>query len=573
MASLKERAFALMQTWCDALLSYQVRELATPYLHGGLLCPACHGMHGRCADLAYPLVTLWAHTGREAYLRAAAELVDWTEANLVCEGGYRNDAGNRWMGITAFSAMSLGEALLHYGGQLDSALRARWQAIFARLCRFMPRFYETCEPNINYYAGGAALFALAHRLLGGGDWLEKARALERFCRAHFDAQGLFYGEGKPLDGVTAKGCRPIDMGYNLEESLPLLIQFSVHAQDAESLNFYAARMRDHLAFLLPDGAIDNSFGTRHNKWTYWGSRTSDGVLEGLAHLAALDPLFDRAADAVLGLYERCTHDGLLYGGPMAHDAQEPPCLHHAFCHAKALCELFHYGGKGAAGGEPLVTVPDGVSSYQNGNLLLCRVGGWRATVSACDFIYLEGADNGGGSLTLLWHDRLGPLCAATMARYVPSEPLNMQYLRSGEERFCLTPHIAAGEKMSVCDRGVRLFCECAQPDCARIAAQGAWFDFQYEFTERAVRIRARSQEGGAFFLPIIASRAARVLPQKDAILTGGLRVRAEGARLPDGEAARQYSQVGGFECVRVEIPLAPGEARTVEITLAENPEP
>ena len=88
-----------------------------------------------------------------------------------------------------------------------------------------------------------------------------------------------------------------------------------------------------------------------------------------------------------------------------------------------------------------------------------------------------------------------------------------------------------------------------------------------------MRIRARSQEGGAFFLPIIASRAARVLPQKDAILTGGLRVRAEGARLPDGEAARQYSQVGGFECVRVEIPLAPGEARTVEITLAENPEP
>lgn len=70
------------------------------------------------------------------------------------------------------------------------------------------------------------------------------------------------------------------MGYNLEESLPLLIQFSVHAQDAQSLQFYAARMRDHLAFLLPDGAIDNSFGTRHNKWTYWGSRTSDGALEG-----------------------------------------------------------------------------------------------------------------------------------------------------------------------------------------------------------------------------------------------------------------------------------------------------
>ena len=141
MATRKERALALMQTWCDALLAYQVEEFSTEYLHGSLLCPACHIIHGRCADLAYPLVTLWAQTGREAYLRAAVELVDWTEANLVCEGGgYRNDAGNRWTGITAFSAMSLAEALLHYGDRLDSALRERWLNIFARLCGYMIHF-------------------------------------------------------------------------------------------------------------------------------------------------------------------------------------------------------------------------------------------------------------------------------------------------------------------------------------------------------------------------------------------------------------------------------------------------
>lgn len=96
--------------------------------------------------------------GREAYLRAAVELVDWTEANLVCEGGgYRNDAGNRWTGITAFSAMSLAEALLHYGDRLDSALRERWLNIFARLCGYMIHFYTVQNPNINYSAGGAAL--------------------------------------------------------------------------------------------------------------------------------------------------------------------------------------------------------------------------------------------------------------------------------------------------------------------------------------------------------------------------------------------------------------------------------
>ena len=124
----------------------------------------------------------------------------------------------------------------------------------------------------------------------------------------------------------------------------------------------------------------------------------------------------------------------------------------------------------------------GVSAYQNGNLLLCRVGGWRATVSACDFVYADGGDNGGGSLTLLWHERLGPLCAATMARYTPVEPHNMQYLRNSEETYCLTPHIESGEKLSVCDRSARLTVECAQADCVRVAAQGAWFSFRYEFT-------------------------------------------------------------------------------------------
>lgn len=122
-------------------------------------------------------------------------------------------------------------------------------------------------------------------------------------------------------------------------------------------------------------------------------------------------------------------------------------------------------------------------------------------------MYADGGDNGGGSLTLLWHERLGPLCAATMARYTPVEPHNMQYLRNSEETYCLTPHIESGEKLSVCDRSARLTVECAQADCVRVAAQGAWFSFRYEFTPETVRIQVCSQEGGTFSLPIIADQS------------------------------------------------------------------
>ena len=64
---VQKRAFHLMKTWCDTLLSYQVHT-HTHYTDGALLCPACHVIHGRIADLCFPLTVLWAHTKKEQYL-------------------------------------------------------------------------------------------------------------------------------------------------------------------------------------------------------------------------------------------------------------------------------------------------------------------------------------------------------------------------------------------------------------------------------------------------------------------------------------------------------------------------
>ena len=122
----------------------------------------------------------------------------------------------------------------------------------------------------------------------------------------------------------------------------------------------------------------------------------------------------------------------------------------------------------------------------------------------------------------------------------------------------------------MCDRSARLTVECAQADCVRVAAQGAWFSFRYEFTADAVRIQVCSQESGTFSLPIIADRAARVAGQEGEVRIGGLRVRADGAIFwPNGKSGRQYSQVGGFEYVRAAFPLAPGETRCAELVCAD----
>jgi hypothetical protein len=40
----------LLKTWCDGLIARQIVAMRDPTLDGGLLCPACALIHGRCGD-------------------------------------------------------------------------------------------------------------------------------------------------------------------------------------------------------------------------------------------------------------------------------------------------------------------------------------------------------------------------------------------------------------------------------------------------------------------------------------------------------------------------------------------
>ena len=546
---MKQRAFYLMKRWCDRLLEFEIHS-DCPDVDGGLICPACHVIHGRIADLVYPLTTLWAGTGVEKYLTAAKRLVDFTERNLRRpDGSYRNDLGNTWKGITAFSALALGDTLLEFGGRLPADLREKWTAIFERLSDFSLRYFDTISPNINYFAGASAELALAYKLLGKPEYLEKANQWEKFCRKRFDESGLFYGEIHGTDFISERGCRGIDMGYNLEESIPLLLRHAVLTGDAEKLEFYKKRTLDHFEFLLPDGAIDNSFGTRHNKWTYWGSRTSDGLLEGLA-LVLDEPVFARAADRVLTLWESCTHGDLL-SLPMAAEAGEPTCLHHSFCHAKALAALVNSPLTPADTDAAILPSESqrGVKAFQNGNLLTISVGDWRATFSAIDIACYRGSDNGGGSMTLLWHEKTGPICASTMETYVPSEPLNMQYLRSSDSSPCMTPHLVVNGKSTILDKSARL-----GYDKNKICASGDGWSVDYSFTPDSVGLTVKAADA-RLILPVICSRNTAARFENNCLTAGKVVVEADKPIAAD-ITKRTFNQVGGFEYIPVTAEIA-----------------
>jgi hypothetical protein len=214
-----------------------------------------------------------------------------------------------------------------------------------------------------------------------------------------------------------------------------------------------AAMKTHMEFMLPDGAWDNSFGTRNYKWSWWGSRTSDGCHPGFVLMSKLEPRFREVARRNLELMAACTHDGLLYGGPGFFAHGDLPCIHHTFTHAKALATVLDRGTFAAEpAARPKLPRDEAymLRGFSTVGTNLAAIGPWRATVTEYDWEYMEhvqpGAGNlggghvSGGALSLLYHMQLGPILTASMTEYLMVEIANQQQFREGPH-MALTPRI------------------------------------------------------------------------------------------------------------------------------------
>ena len=222
--------------------------------------------------------------------------------------------------------------------------------------------------------------------LGEHRHLDRGRRLAHQALEFFTPSAILYGEGHPQRSLSPKGCRKVDLGYDVEESLPSLGMYAVLTHDTPVLQQVLAAMRTAIEFMLPDGSWDNSWGTRNYKWSWWGSRTTDGCHPGFILLAEHDPRLKEAALRNLELMRSCTHNGLLYGGPhyLAHG--DFPCIHHTFTHAKALATVLDRCPQPIPDSRlPLPRdEPYGLRSYPVIDTHLASIGDWRATVTAYD---------------------------------------------------------------------------------------------------------------------------------------------------------------------------------------------
>ena len=447
---LDELMRGLLRDWCDGLIRLQVVAPEKPESHGSFQCPACGFFHGRCGDAVLPLLAMADQTGESRYLDAALRAAAWTRNVSQADGSWSNEIDPQsWKGTTIFTAIAFAEALEWHGKLVDATTRMAWRERLEKAGNFI---FEKLKfdaasgdvsvggkpANINYGIGGVYALALLGQLFDEERYRQRSREYARQALAYISPQNhLIFGEGHPTNTKSTKGCYAVDLGYNVEESLPNLVHYALLANDREVLETVVASYKSHLEFMLPDGAWDNSWGTRSFKWTYWGSRTTDGSQSALVRLASRNPMFATAALRNLELLRACTHDGLLHGGPHYVSHGVKPCVHHTFCHAKTLVGALHYGAdlKQPASLPPLPrAIAQGVEHYPEMDVTLAAIGPWRATLSGYDWTYKPGLFQAkGGAPGILWHEKLGPVLSASLAHYLRVEATNMQLVPDGED--------------------------------------------------------------------------------------------------------------------------------------------
>lgn len=437
----------MLEEWCDALIAVQIDIPDDPLLHGALYCPACDKIHGRCMDAVYPFLYLADKTGNKKYLDAAINVMKWTENVSMPDGSWTVIPDPKsWKGITVFGAIALGEALHYHGHVLPKEIKTQWTERLQKAAEFIHNNFTIAYSHVNYAFTAVYALNFLGYMFDNQDYIAHSRQLAKEVPNWLTIPNkLLFGENKPADEPSAKGLLPVDLGYNVEETLNGLVQYAFLEKDEELLKLLQTSMESHLEFMLPDGAWDNSWGTRQNKWSYWGSRTTDGCQPAFGLMANRNPAFGTAAYLNTELLQSCTVNGLLAGGPHYESHGVKPCVHHSFAHAKSLAFVLDNPEKfkSISKKTPIPrAIADGVRHFPELDVWLAARGPWRATVSSYDVIFKKEHSQAatGGALAILWHQKVGPVFMASMAEYILVEANNQQPQPDGED-IPLTPRI------------------------------------------------------------------------------------------------------------------------------------
>lgn len=489
-------------------------------VNGGFLCSSCKLIHGRSVDAIYAFAICYKLTKDGKYLNAINALLDYAN-NLICDdGGMYNDMQALWRYTTVFQEICLCETYLSCQKVLPSSVSKR---IFSRIKLHAEWLYQHLDEktvaNINYPTSNSLALYLAGSILNNQKYLKQSKHLLNYALKHITINNLFYGESQPHNLKTKKGCLAIDIGYNLEESLLALGKYAFYSKDINTYKKVLKLAKGHLPFILPDGAIDNSLGCRNYKWTYYGSRTCDGLIPLFYILGKDDKRFIEAANRNFALMLSCTHNGLLYGGPDYFKHKENPCLHHTFEHINSFAFVVDHFLDSKISTKKQILPSEEIFDTYIKEMDAYRLANHKylLSISNYDINIPYSGHLTSGAITLLYDKKnKRPMIVGSVGDYQLTEPNNMQVPLDVNSHLPGYPRIDAVVNNKYYSTGYFNHCEIIKKDSefkfiSYLTSRDGLklndkFSFTYKFTEGGLMVTIKSQKDFIYKIPLISGQ-------------------------------------------------------------------
>ena len=442
--SLQDRYAKALIPLVDQLVSTQITDANDPD-YGALVSPSTNPQlnprHSRAAEAVYPLAVAYKRFGDERYKTAAILLGNWLVGIQQEDGAWGEDWPDHdgWNGTTADQLISLAGALELLGTELNTSERQAWDHAISKAADFSVVRFFPGRSNVNYIPTAAVGLVLAQRAVESpkASWLKKAEYLIAHVTSQINEDNLITGEGQG-----------VDLGYNIAQTIGFIAWYGILQDSPETVGLAASLLKTHMHFMYPNGAIDNSWGTRSFKWTLEsGTKTAPGVHFTFGLLADQDPSLHRGALLALEWLEDHALDSenrVVYG-PHAylHENSNPPSNYGTFARAQSIATAIEFGPQAVE----LAPIPaeqhNWLQFFPTTQTAVLRTEQVMATLSsyANNLRYpLESAVRG-GSATVVWFDGYGPDGFLQLSSQTDYRRIETRHMPDGIDPLPLTPRI------------------------------------------------------------------------------------------------------------------------------------
>lgn len=426
----------------DLLLTTQVGD-AQDDNWGALVSPSTNPeptpMHSRAGEAVYPLAVAFKHSQQPKYAQAAVRLGNWMVSVQTNAGSWWEEwpKTSGWDGTSVDQLISLANAYVILKAQLTAQESAAWARAITRCADWTEANFP--KGNINYVPTGAVALLSASRAVQNPkpSWLSKAASLMTLTTDAINDEDLLTGEG---NGV--------DLGYNIAQSIGYIAMYGLMLPSPAHVQRAAELLKAHQYFMYPNGAIDNSWGTRSFKWNLEsGTKTAPGVFFSFALLADKDPSFPRGAQLALSYLREHGQDddGWLVYGPHAsrHPTSSPPSNYGTFARAQSIATALEFGPKAQGIGALPADQKNWLKHFPSVKTGVFRTGKIMATLSAYGEItsYPRESMARGGSISALWFEGYGSTGFLQVSSQTVYSRIEAMHMPNEQALLPLTPRV------------------------------------------------------------------------------------------------------------------------------------